>query len=78
MSMKELLKDIQKTLEQMVMEQEKKALSPEECAEKLGISICLCRKKIQDGTIPSKKVGRRIIVPTVQLDKWLEGGGNNA
>ena len=63
-----------------------KALSPDELESRtiitikemsaiLGIGRNTAYEAVKKGEIPSVKVGRRILVPSKALDKWLESGG---
>jgi excisionase family DNA binding protein len=47
-------------------------LSVEEAAEALGISRALAYESVRRGEIPNIKIGRRILVPRVALDRLLE------
>ena len=48
------------------------AYSIAECAALLGISVCLCRRLVQQHTIPALRLGeRRIIIPRKALEKML-------
>jgi excisionase family DNA binding protein len=49
------------------------ALSVAETAELLGISRWLVQQAVRDSSLPSVRVGRRILIPRVQLDAWLNG-----
>jgi excisionase family DNA binding protein len=50
----------------------KLAYSIAECAEKLGISVCLCRELVRQKRIPALRLGeRRLIVPKAALEKML-------
>ena len=59
------------------------ALSPAEPAESLGICERKMTDLLQDGTIPSCRIGRRRVIPVFDLRKRLselaaaEGGGEN-
>jgi|BarGraNGADG00312_1021997.scaffolds.fasta_scaffold21240_2 excisionase family DNA binding protein len=48
-------------------------LSVAETAELLGISRWLVQQAVRDSSLPSVRVGRRILIPRVQLDAWLSG-----
>jgi excisionase family DNA binding protein len=48
-------------------------LSVAETAELLGISRWLVQQAVRDSSLPSLRVGRRILIPRVQLDAWLSG-----
>lgn len=42
-----------------------------EAAELLGISSWSYYEGVKRGELPARKVGRRILVPRVQLEQWL-------
>lgn len=53
-----------------------KAVQAAQCAEKLsvaewarrnGVSTCTARRKVQDGSLPSVKLGRRVLIPVDAL-----------
>lgn len=46
-----------------------------EAAELLGISPWSYYEAIKKKELPFRKVGRRIVVPKVQLDAWLSAKG---
>lgn len=48
-------------------------LSVTETADLLGISRWLVQQAVRDGSLPSVRVGRRILIPRVQLDALLAG-----
>ena len=48
-------------------------LSVTETAELLGISRRLVEQAVHDGSLPSVRVGRRILSPRARLLAWLEG-----
>lgn len=48
-------------------------LSIAETADLLGISRWLVQQAVRDGSLPSMRVGRRILIPKVQLDALLAG-----
>ena len=48
-------------------------LSVAETAELLGISRWLVQQCVRDGSLPSVRVGRRILIPRARLDAWLSG-----
>ena len=63
-----------------------KVLSPDELESRtiitikemstiLGIGRNTAYEAVKKGEIPSVKVGRRILVPSKALDKWLESSG---
>jgi excisionase family DNA binding protein len=42
--------------------QSPRLVSPSEAAKALGVSIATCRRRIADGTLPARHVGRRVVV----------------
>jgi excisionase family DNA binding protein len=52
---------------------ERPTLSVAETADLLGISRWLVQQAVRDGSLPSMRVGRRILIPKVQLDALLAG-----
>jgi excisionase family DNA binding protein len=57
---------------------ERPTLSVAETAELLGISRWLVQQAVRDGSIPSLRVGRRILIPRARLLSWLGGDGPSA
>ena len=53
------------------MENERKVLTVDEVAEKLGICSQLVRRQIKKGVIPCVKVGDRYLIPIVAFERWL-------
>ncbi len=49
------------------------ALSVAETADLLGISRWLVQQGVRDGSLPSVRVGRRILIPKVRLEALLAG-----
>lgn len=54
------------------MEQE--ALSVTQVAKMLGISRTFAYAAVNDGTIPSFRLGKRVLVPKAALDEMLQVG----
>lgn len=48
-------------------------LTVAETAELLGISRWLVQQAVQQGALPSVRLGRRILIPKARLQAWLEG-----
>jgi len=48
-------------------------LSRAETANLLGISRWLVQQAVHDGSLPSVRVGRRILIPRSRLLAWLDG-----
>lgn len=46
-----------------------------QAAELLGISSWSYYEAIRKGELPFRKIGRRIVVPRVQLEAWLNEKG---
>lgn len=46
-----------------------------EAAALLGISAWAYYEAIKKNELPYRKVGRRVVVPKVQLDAWLSAKG---
>jgi excisionase family DNA binding protein len=51
---------------------ERSALSREEAAERLGVSLCAFEKHVQP-RIRTIRVGRRILIPVAALERFLAG-----
>ncbi len=51
---------------------ERPALSVAEAAELLGVSRWLVLQQVQQGTLPLKRFGRRILIPRARFLAWLE------
>jgi excisionase family DNA binding protein len=49
-------------------------LSVAKTAELLGVSRWLVQHALRDGSLPSRRIGRRILIPAARLDAWLQGG----
>jgi excisionase family DNA binding protein len=50
----------------------RKAVRPSELARMLGISRALGYRLVAEGTIRSVRVGRAVLVPVSEIDKFLE------
>jgi excisionase family DNA binding protein len=53
------------------MEDIKRAMSVEEAAKAAGVGRTLLFEEIRKGRITARKVGRRTIITTDDLDAWL-------
>lgn len=53
-------------------------LSVAETATLLGISRWLVQQAVHDGSLPSVRVGRRILIPRSRLLAWLDGPTSGA
>ncbi len=49
--------------------------SIEEFAERVGIGRTLAYQAALRGEIPTRRIGRRLIVPRAALDTWFSDGG---
>jgi excisionase family DNA binding protein len=65
------------------MEEIKRAMSVEEAAKAAGVGRTMLFEEIRKGHITARKVGRRTIITTDDLDAWLkslptagDGGGH--
>jgi excisionase family DNA binding protein len=52
---------------------ERLAITIEEAAERLGIGRSLAYAAAKDGSLPVRRIGRRLVVPLAQLNRMLEG-----
>lgn len=57
------------------MNEERKVYTVEEVGRLLGWSRVKAYQAAKDGTLPSIRHGRRVIVPRAALDRWLETAG---
>ncbi len=51
------------------------AYSVEDAAKQLSVSSQSVRRLIDRGELKARRVGRRVIVPKNELERWLEGVG---
>jgi excisionase family DNA binding protein len=58
------------SVEGMSMEK-KLTISVPEMAQLLGISRMTAYAAVRDGTIPSLRIGRRVLISRAALDRWL-------
>lgn len=49
----------------------------EEAAALLGIGRNAAYEAVRAGTLPSARIGRRILIPRVSLDRWLQRVGES-
>ena len=49
-------------------------MSVPEAARLLGVSRMTAYSAVREGTIPSLRIGRRVLVPRAELDRLLAGG----
>lgn len=50
-------------------------LSVSECASEIGIGRNQAYQLISEGVIPHLRLGKRIVVPRLALDRWLASAG---
>lgn len=60
-AMFEELREVRAELAALRASQSPRLVSPAEAARLLGVSIATCRRRIKDGTLPSRHVGRRVV-----------------
>lgn len=67
---------VHKTAEQAigVPDAERQAYSPSEAAQILGVSRAFIYLRMDDGTLPSVKLGRRRLIPRAAIDALFSGG----
>ena len=53
----------------------KETITVIETAKRLGIGRNTAYEAVKRAEIPSVRIGRRILVPSKALDKWLESSG---
>lgn len=51
---------------------ERPTLTVAETAELLGVSRWLVQQAVRDGSLPSRRIGRRILIPRARLLGWLQ------
>ena len=59
------------------MEPKRLTMTVEEAAATLGVSRALGYELVADGTIPSLRLGRRIVVPRRRLEAMIEAAGGD-
>ena len=55
--------------------EERYCMTVPEAARKLGISRNFGYQLVREGKLPSRRFGKRILIPKVALEKMLEEGG---
>ena len=48
-------------------------ISVEQAAQQLGLGIRTAYKRVHDGTLPSVRIGTRIVIPTHRFRAFLNG-----
>jgi excisionase family DNA binding protein len=56
---------------------ERRGWSPHEVAAQLGLSPSFVRKEIRLGRLRSCKLGRRVVILSIDLDNYLHQSGRN-
>jgi len=51
---------------------EKDVLTVREVAQRLEIGLASAYAIVKDGTVPSKKIGRKYLIPRIQFERWLQ------
>lgn len=63
--------DVTPTIPEAAQGFERKVYSTQDVATILGVSKEHIHRLIRAGELPSKRVGRRIVIPCVLFDEWL-------
>lgn len=58
----------------MTKDMKRIALSVEEAAATLGLSVTRAYQLVRCGQLPAKKVGKRWLVPIKALEEWINEG----
>ena len=53
----------------------KRSLTVSEAADELGISRNAAYEAVRVGEIPSLRIGRRVVIPRVAFERFLESAG---
>jgi excisionase family DNA binding protein len=53
-------------------------ITRQETADMLGLSLATIGRRIKDGSIPSKKIGSRILVPTEAIERMVSSALESA
>lgn len=65
-----------KTHHEIVADVQRLTLTVDEAAQVLGIGRNQAYAAVRDGSIPSIRIGKRIVVPRAALDRMLAGEGD--
>ena len=57
----------------MIKKTEKLTLTVSEAAQVLGLSRNSCYQAVETGTLPSLRIGKRILIPRFALERLLAG-----
>ena len=55
------------------MNDERLVYTVEEVARRLGLGRSATYDAIRRGQIPARRIGRRILIPRAELERWLGG-----
>lgn len=58
------------------MQNEKSTLTVRELSETLGIGLATAYELVKENQFRTVRVGRRILISKIALQKWLEGDDN--
>ena len=67
------LRELRAEMAALRASQSPRLVSPIEAAKLLGISIATCRRRIADQTLPSRHIGRRVLVDLATMATTSEG-----
>jgi excisionase family DNA binding protein len=56
------------------MEKQRLAYGPIDLAQKTGTSVQFIREQIRTGKLKASKLGRRVVIPVLSIEEWLESG----
>ena len=76
--MKVVLLDLQKGQTKQKMERVRRTMNVEEAADYLRMPLNTLYMKLQKGEVPGMKPGKRWVLFSDELDKWLEANRKNA
>ena len=76
--MKVALLDLQKGQTKQRMERVRRTMNVEEAADYLRMPLNTLYMKLQKGEVPGMKPGKRWVLFSDELDKWLEANRKNA
>ncbi|MGW1677823.1 helix-turn-helix domain-containing protein [Saccharopolyspora sp. NPDC002376] len=54
---------------------ERQTYTVDEVAKALGVSRGVAYTQVREGAIPSRRMGKRWIIPKIRFDAWLAGEG---
>jgi len=76
--MKAMLSDLQKGKTQQKTERMRRSMNAEEAADYVRMPLNTLYMKLQKGEVPGCKPGKRWVLFSDELDKWLEANRKNA